>query len=89
MTQIIVQPRELRHFSAFLVELSRDLRHTESRCTAELRSLRSVWRDEKLEEFEPKYARATDEISRFCMVCERYAAYLDAKATRAERYLAG
>ena len=89
MSPVILEPRDLRQFSAFLADLSVSLSHAESKCTAELQSLRSVWRDEKLSEFEQKYQRTADEVTRFCLVCEHYAAHLDEKAKRAERYLGG
>jgi uncharacterized protein YukE len=89
MSQVIVDPSELRRFSAFLGELIVDLRTAEQSCSRKFSELKTVWRDDKLKEFEPKYERTVSELDRFSRACERYAAYLDSKASRVEKYLQG
>ena len=89
MSQVIVDPSELRRFSTFLGELIVDLRTAEQSCSRKLSELKTVWRDDKFKEFEPKYERTVNELDGFSRACERYAAYLDAKASRVEKYLQG
>jgi uncharacterized protein YukE len=89
VSQVIVDPSELRRFSSFLAELIVDLRTAEQSCSRKLSELKTVWRDDKFKEFEPKYESTVNELDRFARACERYAAYLDAKASRVEKYLQG
>lgn len=89
MSQVVVDPNELRRFSSFLSELIVDLRTAEQACSQKLSDLKTVWKDDKFKEFEPKYERTVNELDRFSRACERYAAYLDSKAARVEKYLQG
>lgn len=84
---VVVQPRELRLFAAFLVECARDIRAAESACTDSFSQLKKEWRDDGVRAFEPKYNLAVAELDRFANVCARYAEYLEDKARRTDQYL--
>jgi hypothetical protein len=87
MPQVIVNSGELRRFSALLIETARELRGKSALTSQRFDELKKVWRDAKVKEFEPQFTAATRELEMFVKAAAEYAAYLDEKAARVERYL--
>ena len=87
MGQIIVDATELRRFARMLSDVSKEIESKQNATSRKFEELKSVWRDDKLREFEPKYAEAVRELDRFRNIALTYAQYLEMKASRVDRYL--
>ena len=87
MTQIIVDPSELRRFEAALRELRTEIDARRQELGAHIGSVRSFWDDEKYSSFERRSEVLLIEIQYFTKLCDRYCEYLGKKAAAAEAYL--
>jgi hypothetical protein len=86
MPRAIVDPRELRRFSALLMETVGRLRNSKSVVTHDFNDLRSVWKDKKYGQFERVFGETMGRMDVFLKSAEMYAQYLNHKARLAERY---
>jgi uncharacterized protein YukE len=86
MTRAIVDPREVRRFSALLSETAASLQAGKSDVTGQFNDLKGVWKDTKYGQFEKTFADTMSRLQAFLKTAESYANYLNTKARLAERY---
>lgn len=86
MPRAIVDPKELRRFSALLMETVGHLRNSKSVVTHDFNDLKAVWKDKKYGQFERVFADTMGRMEVFLRSTEMYAQYLSKKAGLAERY---
>jgi uncharacterized protein YukE len=87
MSQIIVDPSDLRRFASVLEQEVRTLRERQRAVEGARRELAQVWRDARYNSFEKAYLPSIQVLERFEKIAEQYAIHLRGKADRAERYL--
>lgn len=87
MSQVIVDPDQLRVFARSLQGESRLLRERQATLQSNRELLESVWKDERYKQFEKAYLPAMQRLERFCRQADEYATYLRKKADLADRYL--
>lgn len=86
MTRAIIDPREVRRFSAFLGETANSLQADQSDVTSRFNDLKAVWKDTKYSQFEKTFADTMRRLQVFLNTADSYSRYLDKKASLAERY---
>jgi uncharacterized protein YukE len=87
MAAVIVTPAELSRFANTLREKVRDMRSKSRRLQDLVKSAKSVWKDEKYARFQKDLADAARELEDLHRLGDRYAEFLDEKASRALKYL--
>ena len=86
MTRAIVDPREVRRFSALLSETAASLQSGKSDVTSHFNELKAIWKDTKYGRFETTFVDTMSRLQVFIKTAESYAHYLNKKAGLAERY---
>ncbi|HTB02444.1 MAG TPA: WXG100 family type VII secretion target [Bradyrhizobium sp.] len=87
MTQIIVDPAELRRFASVLQREVSTLREQQRALEANRRELSQVWKDSRYSTFEQSYLPTLEALNQFCRASESYASYLRRKADKVDSYL--
>jgi len=87
MPSIIVTPAELTRFAANLRERVKNMRNKSERLKELVRAAKAVWKDEKYSRLQKDLNDTAQELEKLHQLGERYAAFLDEKARRANRYL--
>ncbi|MCX7365321.1 MAG: WXG100 family type VII secretion target [Alphaproteobacteria bacterium] len=87
MTQIIVNPKELRAFAHRLVEHAAHVYAVRAKFAAGLKELRATWRDERYRQFDNELTATMAELDRFVRQARRYADHLEDKARKGSLYL--
>lgn len=87
MAKVIVAPAELVRFAHRLAEHVELVRNVRRSLSAGLDALHATWRDERYLKFENEFTATAAELDRFAREAERYVGYLEAKASKARRYL--
>ena len=87
MTQIIVDPSEMRKFEAALRELRVEVDARRQQLEGQIVDVRSFWEDEKYQQFQRQSEELMLQVQLFSKLCDQYCDYLIEKATAAERYL--
>lgn len=87
MSQVIVDPDELRRFAVFLEQSIRNLRDGQRGLQRGHQVLADAWRDSKYNNFAKSFDQTLPALERFCKEAEAYAAFLRRKAQLADRYL--
>ena len=87
MSQVIVDPRELKVFARTLEAVADGALSRKNRAASRLASLHETWRDQKYASYEKTFEQTAVEIDKFVKMAFAYAQYLDHKAALAEKYL--
>lgn len=87
MTQIIVDPSEMRKFEAALRELRIEVDARRQLLEAQIVDVRSFWDDEKYQQFQRQSEELMLQVQHFSKLCDQYCDYLTKKAIAAEHYL--
>jgi uncharacterized protein YukE len=87
MVQAIVDPADVRRFTAQLRQHNNDLRNTLSQMNGQLQNLGETWRDVEYQKFQGEFKNAAQMIRRFTDNSDQYAQFLTRKAGKAEEYL--
>ena len=87
MSQVIVNPDELRRFANYLDELRESLQHKKFTATHSFEHLRQSWRDAKYAQFEKTFTNTSQELDQFLKMTKTYADFLRQKAAKGDRYL--
>ena len=87
MTQIIVDPSEMRKFEAALRELRVEVDARRQQLEAQIVDVRSFWDDEKYQQFQRQSEELMLQVQNFSKLCDQYCDYLIKKAIAAEHYL--
>ena len=89
MSQIEMNPHDMRQFARELAEAINFIHSRDLRLRAEVMDLGTTWGDEKYRTFARSCTEMTDQLANFYKMAEYYVDFLDAKAAAAERYLRG
>ncbi len=89
MSQIIVDPSEMRKFETSLRELRVEIDARRSMLGQQITEVRNFWEDEKYRQFQRKSETLMLEVQYFSKLCDKYCDYLNKKAAAAEMYLGG
>jgi uncharacterized protein YukE len=89
MSQIIVDPSEMRKFEVALRELQVEIDARRSQLETQIADVRSFWEDEKYTQFQRQSEELMLEVQYFSKLCDQYCDYLNRKAAAAEAYLHG
>ena len=87
MTQIIVDPSEMRQFEASLRELRAEVDARRQQLEDQIADVRSFWDDEKYQQFQRQSEDLMLQVQHFSKLCDQYCGYLRRKASAAEHYL--
>ena len=87
MSQIIVDPTELRRFEGALRHLRVEIDARRGALAEQTRAVRAFWDDEKYRDFQRRSEELMLEIQHFARLCDRYCEYLRRKAAAADAYL--
>jgi hypothetical protein len=84
----VFNPDEARRFAAMLKDHANELGRLNSAVACRLLELHAAgWQDGKYDQFEKRYEEASILLQTFAGEAERYATYLNRKATLIEPYL--
>ena len=89
MSQIEMNPHDMRQFARELAEAIGFIHSRDQRMRAELKALGSTWGDEKYRAFSKSCNETADQLTVFYKSAEEYVNFLEAKANAADRYLRG
>ena len=87
MTQIIVDPSEMRKFEASLRDLRVEVDARRQQLEGQIVDVRSFWDDEKYQQFQRQSEELMLQVQNFSKLCDQYCDYLTKKARAAEVYL--
>lgn len=87
MSQVIVDPSELRKFETALRELSGEIEARRRQLEQRVSQTASFWKGEKHTEFVRRQEELSLEIQVFYKLCDRYCTFLQKKAAAADAYL--
>jgi hypothetical protein len=87
MQDIIVNPSEQRRFATFLREKNKTMRGGITRMGEAVNDARHVWKDEKYNSFTKKLVESLDLLLLMLKTSEKYADFLEKKASLGEKYL--
>lgn len=87
MSQIIVNPQELRTFAQRLSEHAAHVSAVRSKFTTGLKELHTTWQDERYRQFNNELTATMAELDRFVRHARRYVDHLEDKARKANIYL--
>ncbi len=87
MTQIIVDPIELRKFATALQELRSEFAADRRYLNTHLDAINAFWNDAKYRKLRSSSTEVMLAIDDFVATCDRYCDYLERKAAAAEAYL--
>ena len=89
MSQIEMNPHDMRQFARELAEAIAFIHSRDKRLRTELKELGSAWGDEKYRAFARSCSETADQLVIFYKSAEDFVSFLDAKANAADRYLRG
>jgi uncharacterized protein YukE len=89
MTQVIVNPEEMRRFARNLNEIADAMQSRKVTTNSQFERLKESWKDPKYAQFEETYLRTLVQIDRFTRAAKIYASFLHRKAAKADVYLKG
>lgn len=87
MSQVIVNPQQLRSFAQRLGEHAAHVGAVRVKFATGLKELRATWRDERYRQFDNELTATMAELDRFVRYARRYAEHLEDKAQKASMYL--
>jgi len=87
MPQAIVNPEDLRRFSAELQHFLQELQQATTRLNAHFSQLGETWRDQEHQKFVEVYRETMQVLSRFMNAAGQHIPFLLRKAERIEEYL--
>lgn len=87
MSQVIVNPTEIRQFVIELKRLKAELESNQKRSSDKLRKLGETWKDSEHKKFEDKFSGFLGNIRPFIANIDEYCVFLERKAAAAENYL--
>lgn len=87
MSQIIVDPNELRRFRTLLRNEVQALDGQRKSLSQKFSSLGEFWKDAKRRQFEHEFKTSMRQLERFLKEAENFSAFLDRKARAADNYL--
>ncbi len=87
MSQVIVDPNEVRRFAQNLKRFNGELQAQMSMLHGQLTALSQSWRDKEQQKFADEFAQTMQSIGRFVEASEQHVPFLLRKADRIEEYL--
>ena len=87
MSDVRMNPGDLRHFVRFLTELDEELAASNRTVLDAFDELSREWRDERFLAFSSKFQETMVDVEGFRREARRYAEHLTAKARLADRFL--
>ncbi len=87
MSQIIVDPNELRRFNRLLLTEAGSMEGQKKSLSQKFSSLGEFWRDAKYERFGRELEASMKQIELFQKEASRFSAFLERKARAADNYL--
>ncbi|MBL9125362.1 MAG: WXG100 family type VII secretion target [Planctomycetaceae bacterium] len=87
MSQVVVDPNEVRRFAQNLKRFNGELQAQMSMLHGQLSTLSQSWRDKEQQKFADEFAQTMQSIGRFIEASEQHVPFLLRKAERIEEYL--
>lgn len=87
MSQVIVDPNEVRRFAQNLKRFNGELQAQMSMLHGQLTMLSQSWRDKEQQKFADEFVQTMQSIGRFVEASEQHVPFLLRKADRIEEYL--
>ena len=87
MSQVIVDPNEVRRFAQNLKRFNGELQAQMSMLHGKITALSQSWRDKEQQKFADEFAQTMQSIGRFVEASEQHVPFLLRKADRIEEYL--
>ncbi len=87
MSQIIVNPEEIRMFVNELQQFKHELEHNQQMITSKLDYLGESWQDQEQQIFKEEFSHMIRSMEPMMQKLDEYTAFLDRKAQAADAYL--
>ena len=87
MSQVVVDPEQLRQFAAHLHRFSEELKERTSGLAAQMNQLEQTWRDEQQRKFAEELTTQILQMKRLIQTTEQHVPYLLRKADQIDAYL--
>ena len=87
MSQVVIEPEQVKRFAEELQRFNRDLQHQIGSLQARFNALGESWQDQEHAKFSEEFKDTLKTLKRFVEHSEQHVPYLLRKAQRIEDYL--